>query len=138
MRLLCEGCNELKEYYRLDLNEEFHPYRVGNCPTCGSNVFEVDELIAYTIIELNKKGWTTQFCCSGHMEEKIIATYIKFKHMPESCPLGFYIDKDCIRVKNNVRNLEGLKGYDELVFINRRLYHWALKLPKREEVVVNV
>ena len=136
MILICEGCKELKEYYSIDLNKKFHPYHVGSCPTCKGNVFEVDELIAPTIIELNRKGWTTEFCCSGHLGEPIIATYIKFTHFPNVVlPVGFYRDKDCIRVKENSVKLEGLKGYDKLTIINRRLYRWALSLPKREVVL---
>lgn len=127
----------MKEYYDLELEEKFHPYHVGDCPTCRSVVFEVDELIAQTIIELSKKGWTTQFCCSGHLGEERICTYIKFIHMPDTMPLGFFKDGDCIRVIRNREKLEGLKGFDRLVSINRRLYHWATQLPNREEVFVN-
>lgn len=33
------------------------------------NVFEVDEDIAEAISILNKKGYYTKFCCSGHVKE---------------------------------------------------------------------
>jgi hypothetical protein len=137
MILLCSGCNTRKEYHFIELNEKFHPYHVGICPECGEEVFEVDELIADTIIELNDKGWATEFCCSGHLEENYIATYIKFKHMPETMPRGFYKDDDCIRVMGRSRNLTGIDGFDELVKINRILYEWALKLPLRKGAFIN-
>lgn len=33
------------------------------------NVFEVDEDIAQTISILNKKGYYTKYCCSGHVKD---------------------------------------------------------------------
>ena len=35
-------------------------------PRKNAPVFEVDECIAPAIAELNKRGYTTVFCCSGH------------------------------------------------------------------------
>lgn len=137
MILICSNCNELKEYYDINLNKDFHPYNVGNCDVCNENVFEVDELIAPTIIELNKRGWTTKFCCSGHLGEEFLHTYILFEYVPNSAPALFYKDGNSIRVKNPARELSGIEGYDELVMVNRRLYQWALNLPKREEVLKN-
>lgn len=40
------------------------------CPnaSCGSSkVFDIDELMIPSIIKLNKKGYITTDCCSGHM-----------------------------------------------------------------------
>lgn len=133
MILLCGECNELKDYHAINLHETFHPYNVGTCYKCEGNVFEVDELIAPTIIELNKKGWATQFCCSGHLDDYCVATYIKFKNLPETVPTGFYIDGDCIRVNSFKRKrLTGIEGFNELVRLNRNMYKWALRLPVRE------
>lgn len=33
----------------------------------AENCFEVDEVIALSVCELNKKGYATKFCCSGHI-----------------------------------------------------------------------
>ena len=33
------------------------------------NVFEVDEDISQTISILNKKGYYTKYCCSGHAKD---------------------------------------------------------------------
>ena len=35
------------------------------------DVFEVDDLIADTIILLNKKGYKTKYCCAGHNDKSI-------------------------------------------------------------------
>lgn len=35
------------------------------------DVFEVDPLIAETVITLNKKGYRTTFCCQGHEKNEI-------------------------------------------------------------------
>ena len=52
-----------------------------------SSLFEVDELIAPIISTLNKKGYKTSFCCSGHL------TSVKEKHGSEipndSCYIMF-------------------------------------------------
>ena len=45
--------------------------------TASENYFEVDELIALPIQTLNRKGYITEFCCSGHpfadMDDKFLA-----------------------------------------------------------------
>lgn len=43
------------------------------------NYFEVDDLIALTISLLNKKGYTTTFCCSGHPFYGVNFAYAKNK-----------------------------------------------------------
>ena len=44
------------------------------CPTCFKDIcnhksekFECDELMVYPIQKLNKLGYKTEFCCSGHV-----------------------------------------------------------------------
>ena len=34
-----------------------------------NNIIEVDEAIAETISILNKKGYYTKYCCSGHVKD---------------------------------------------------------------------
>ena len=43
------------------------------------NVFEVDEDIADIISILNKKGYYTKFCCSGHAKDLGIHYMYKVK-----------------------------------------------------------
>lgn len=134
MSLMCTGCFEVKKFYEVTPYQDkpYHPYKVGTCE-CGSNVCEIDELILPTIIELNKKGWATDFCCSGHMNEGAICTYIKFKNMPITLPFGFRKDEDCIRYDKFFVDLRGLEGFERLLRINRNLYSWATRLPERIE-----
>lgn len=132
MGLMCTGCYEKKAFYEIELCEEYHPYHVGICK-CGSDVCEVDDLIIDAVMVLNKKGWTTEYSCSGHNDESRINTYIKFEKMPPTSPVGFFQDNmKCIRFKNRDKNLGGLRGFDLLLVANRNLYKWALELPSAE------
>lgn len=137
MSLMCTGCFEVKKFYEVIPYEgkPYHPYKVGACE-CGGNVCEVDELILPTIIELNRKGWTTKFCCSGHMNEGHICTYIYFEELPPNLPTGFEVrshSDTAIYYKMDRVNLRGLEGFERLLRINRNLYSWATRLPERIE-----
>lgn len=46
-----------------------HKYLSSNNFEIVNNIFEVDEDIAKTISILNKKGYYTKFCCSGHIKD---------------------------------------------------------------------
>lgn len=49
-------------------------------PRCGlpeCEFVDIDELAIPWIIELNKKGYKTQFCCSGHIYEVGVFTYCR-------------------------------------------------------------
>ena len=46
--------------------------------------FEVDEDIAELVLLLNKKGFYTNGCCSGHAEEGYFGWYIGFNYLPSS------------------------------------------------------
>lgn len=48
------------------------------------NVFEVDEDIAGTISILNKKGYYTKFCCSGHVKDPRIYEMYKDESILEN------------------------------------------------------
>lgn len=48
------------------------------------NVFEVDEDIADTISILNKKGYYTKFCCSGHVKDPRIYEMYKDESILEN------------------------------------------------------
>lgn len=63
---------------------------------CDGDVVEVDELFAPVIAELNRKGYRTKFCCSGHYTEDYPNTYINFEEgikLP-SLPEGYKYDKE--------------------------------------------
>jgi len=141
--LLCLNCYELFDEKCLDFdyNRDYNW-----CPKldCGGDLIQVDELFVPIIIELNKKGYMTHYCCSGHIHEGHcggISSYI-----------WFYPDnnvKDII--KNNLpKNYKFDYGNDGGVDINRifnsklpkdkllqevcknaiEMIKWAKKLPK--------
>jgi hypothetical protein len=111
-------------------------------------LFEVDELIAPVISMLNKKGYITTFCCSGHCDnlpiEKGFALrndncYIAFKDMEmykkiKNLPDRFYwdIDENSCIIRNDFSFINGDYIYNQYV-INKtmnKLYDWVLMLEK--------
>jgi hypothetical protein len=136
---MCTGCYDQVNYYDIDLNENYHSYKVGNCKKCGKNVAVVDDMIIETIILLNKKGYKTRFCCSGHLNNKdMFHTYIMFDSidsMPDKIPFGFMKtdnhDNHCIRLRNPQKP-KGLSGLKRLFSVNEELYRWAEELPVYE------
>ena len=130
MSLMCTECFDSLPFYGVNMNEVFHPYNVGTCKKCEGKVVVVDDLIVDAIIVLNKKGWTTEYCCSGHLNDKILTTYIKFIHHPFSTPHGFYKDGDCIR--HEMISIKGAEGFKDLLNVNLKIYKWAVRLPTRK------
>lgn len=48
------------------VDKALHSYEPHQCPYCGKWAYAIDIKIIPHIIELNKKGWETEFSCSGH------------------------------------------------------------------------
>ena len=101
---------------------------------------EIDSKLAFQISILNKKGYKTKFCCSGHALENFITTYIYFEDKIDSCPEDWYIDDDGYIIRGN-RN----KDWIELDFITREniltnyndnLLKWVLELEPKENIKV--
>lgn len=69
--ILNRSCNlsEGDGYFMALINKQtFDICNYNNCSDYDENdYFEVDEYIALAIAELNKKGYTTAFCCCGHI-----------------------------------------------------------------------
>jgi hypothetical protein len=57
----------------------YKAYRNNKCKTCVNKAVEVDELLIPTITVLNKKGYKTKYCCSGHLTKKDNNCYIFFE-----------------------------------------------------------
>jgi hypothetical protein len=73
-----------------DYDGEFCPLR-----ECQGHVASIDENIAPAIIELNKRGYETQFSCSGHFNRAYLDNYIAFAVgvRIDTAPEGFALEK---------------------------------------------
>lgn len=88
-------------------SETFEIYRDVADHRYKSPTFECDELMSPIIVELNKKGYTTLFCCSGHLVDEefggqvfdFSSAYIVFDRTAFNVkkiqiPRGFEVDKE--------------------------------------------
>lgn len=112
---------------------------------------DADELILPTVIELNKKGYKTQFSCSGHIwdedgeKDKLYGTYLVFKNaddlpkppksfhyktVPQDGYIGLYLNDKRERIHDS-DSIE--KVYKRLLDINYELLLWANSLEEVEE-----
>jgi hypothetical protein len=141
---MCSECFEM-----LDKNKHKNPYQSNNvCKHCSkiSHVIEVDELILPTISELNKKGYYTDFCCSGHALDSFIDNgsinnlYIMFDKntTPNSEPNLIDLHVENTNFKTIYRHIFKKQNnyYDtmkEIIETNSLIYEWAKNLQERRE-----
>jgi len=119
------------------------------CTNCGEHkIIEIDDLLAPIVKILNQKGYTTLYCCSGHLCKDGCNTYITFPSnielplIPENFILEdkeFYTiqgwDKFYDNTKYSIRrwymdvrqNDELL--YKEIINVHLQLLEWAKILP---------
>lgn len=135
--LLCPVCFNV--YFANQITPTWENGRPGlHCPSamcCGhGELVTVDELMIKPIVKLNKKGYGTRYCCSGHemRDEYSGKGYIlfnenyKFPSLPEGWEEdAFGLRGTCIRSTTNelalsianlnkwVDSLEDLKGEDD-------------------------
>jgi len=74
-------------------------YIIGNnnrliCPKCyGENLRDIDDLLVGAIINFNEKGYETDFCCEGHLDNRNF--YITFRNkIPNNMPNFLKKDND--------------------------------------------
>lgn len=114
---------------------------------CNGNLFEIDELFAPVIAILNKKGYKTLKCCSGHIKGDTIIVYnrvyqkkdknycidsyiqfdesIKLPNFPE----GYLIEEDnTIRREFNF-NKRTHTLIKEIMNNTSSVLDWCMKLP---------
>lgn len=124
-----------------------------HCPkaNCDGRIVEIDELILPAIIEFNRKGYITEFCCSGHIHNPY--PYVKFdteifkemseeqyeifvRLMPESWEFLSISGYD-IRYNNKngwtAEDKTDIETYMNILFANINLYRFALDLPDLKE-----
>jgi hypothetical protein len=111
-----------------------------NCPkvNCVGILLEIDELIAPTIILLNKKGFITKYCCSGHWYEDLLQIYISFDKdikISKSPPEGFEL-KDNVLSYTNTDKLKMMKKYNLIIKMNKILYKWAKELQSEKQSII--
>lgn len=120
-----------------------------NTCDCISNSFiEIDYLIYPTIYELNRKGYQTTYCCSGHESCTLFNPYIMFNQNDYDieCDEKLFSfekyryrgverkkkefirpTKECVKYFSNLKNEEEKKEY--IIEFNMSLYYWAKSLP---------
>lgn len=111
---------------------------------CNAGSIDIDYYMYPAIYELNRKGYRTQYCCSGHADEDFIHTYILFSAAVEAeidseyfgfdsyRYRGLHVKRNKIHVKRPVAELFKKKSTDKEALIqnvNREIYHWAQALP---------
>ena len=127
-------CNRCFELYHIEkLRVDMRGYSVAYCPNydCYGRVYPIDELIVPMIQKLNKSGFATQYCCSGHPVSNVKEnkwSYISFHDESpriyiEKPPELWYWDGNCLRSeKGNIyqRMINLDEWVDELIRIKKR------------------
>lgn len=109
--LFCPKCNSV--YYANQVapvisSEKYYQFCPNALCDAVGELVTLDELMIKPIVELNKKGYKTQFCCSGHDLRGPYDQngYILFDHgikLP-SAPEGWDIERDAIRNRMCIRS----------------------------------
>jgi len=72
-------------------NDSFEILQGSNIDNYLDEYFDVDDLIALPIQTLNRRGYKTQFCCSGHPFESVSELFSELEMTIEHCPIiGVY------------------------------------------------
>ena len=109
------------------------------CPNyacSGDALFAIDELMIPAIRHLNRLGYKTAFCCSGHhiMDERPESyrygyIYFKDKYEFETLPDGWYLDTKNITLNGTVIR----SGCDILAESIENLEKWVDTLERRNK-----
>ena len=99
--------------------ETFEILQHNNLEDSLDDFFEVDDLIALPIQALNRKGYTTTYCCCGHPFEEVCEAFSKHEVTVEDFPLwgAFKVEeienKECPENKFRIlyRNRPFREGY---------------------------
>jgi hypothetical protein len=127
-----------------DYDGEFCPLR-----ECQGHVANIDENIAPAIIELNRKGYATEFSCSGHFNRSYLDNYISFSVgvQLDNAPEGFELEKrqdedgkihHVVRLNISDEEWEKVSTEDRILAITRNnlaVLRWARGLPQLDPIV---
>lgn len=141
---LCFSCFEVYDDEFINSNRNICPKR-----RCSGKIRQIDELMIPTIIELNKKGYVTEFCCSGHLYTRTVDPYISFAReylfssLPEHwyqnrIPLDPKFKKFKVRLGGKIINkntMNNFELYNLILEVNKSIYKWALDLPEYDREV---
>lgn len=108
----------------------------------------IDDLMIEPIILLNKKGYRTEWCCSGHLHENCSAGYIRFtdsifkydyvlrpnKDIDLDTNEYILVD-DCKTIRANIceENMTTKEIVDSIIGFNTNVLKWAIALPNKKE-----
>ena len=112
---------------------------------------EIDDQLISPMIILNKKGYTTKYCCAGHAHEGLLGSYVMFeepifKLVDLMFNREYALDKNLFDIEDNGKILrikdrkELRKEFDILQAQSIMdkfcisLLQWTIKLPYREEL----
>ena len=85
MFLWCPECDSIYDTTLSALNEKDIIKGFDRCPKpgCSGDLVHIDELMLPIIRTLNKKGYSTEFCCSGHVNEESSYPYVAFEALTQ-------------------------------------------------------
>lgn len=132
--LVCTKCFEIYNINNIkkpfDLKEYF-------CPkiNCTGEIHEIDELIYEAIKILNQKGYKTKHCCSGHLYDEPIQTYISFEKniVIPSVPnnFGFNYEGNVIRkILDDYKNKNLSERLNYVIETHKDILDWVNDLPR--------
>lgn len=131
--LVCMYCGETYDKSKVSFYED---NEWNQCPknNCDGYLLDIDEEILPQIILLNNKGYSTQYCCQGHINNSVVRLYILFEqeYTFKSLPKGFIVEENttenrtCISFEPKSKNNK--QKYKELLKARINLYDWIYKL----------
>lgn len=103
------------------------------CPytKCQGEVVWIDELMVPIIIALNKKGYKTEYSCSGHSYQENPNCYIMFSKKPPTIPKGFTYEGKLIRKMFREHGTSLFKAINQTAV---ELLEWANGLPRKDNI----
>ena len=116
------------------------------CPkkSCDGDVVEIDDDLVPVIVELNEKGYITEYCCSGHAGSEFVdpSTYIMFvpqvkKELFINLPAGFKLENatedDSVVIRARYKASTVLRAHAKVAKGIAVLAKWVEKLPQLNE-----